>query len=77
MVITEGKKLKGIIGDEEFREALTDVDEVERVSTRDIGSHEVITAFEDDSVEKVRHQMMDNNISRVPILNEDGNLTGV
>lgn len=77
MVLTEGKKLKGIISDEEFRAVLGDVDEIKRISTRDIATHEVITAFEEDLVEEVRHMMLDNNISRVPILNEDGNLTGV
>ena len=77
LVAKEGKKLKGIVGDEQFRSAILETDEVENVSTRDLATYEVISAFEDDSIEEVRHKMLDNNISRVPILDEDGNLVGV
>ncbi len=77
LVAKEGKKLKGIIGDEQFRSALLETDEIDNVSTRDLATYEVIKAYEDDSIEKVRHQMLDNNISRVPILDDNGNLVGV
>lgn len=77
MVAKEGKKLKGVIGDEEFRKAILEADEMEKTSTRDLATYEVIKAYEEDSIEKVRHQMLDNNISRVPILDDNGNLVGV
>lgn len=77
LVAKEGKKLKGIIGDEQFRSAVLEAKEMENVSTRDLATYDVIHAFEDDSIEEVRHQMLDNNISRVPILDNDGNLVGV
>ncbi|PSH00971.1 MAG: hypothetical protein BRC30_00735, partial [Nanohaloarchaea archaeon SW_7_46_7] len=74
LVAEEGGKLKGIIGDEQFRSAVLEADEMENISTRDLATYEVIEAFEDDSIEEVRHKMLDNNISRVPILDGDGNL---
>ncbi|MFB6175093.1 MAG: CBS domain-containing protein [Candidatus Nanohalobium sp.] len=77
LVAKEGKKLKGVVSDEQFRSALLEAEEIDNVSTRDLATYEVIHAFEDDSIEKVRHQMLDNNISRVPILDENGNLVGV
>lgn len=77
LVAKEGKKLKGIVGDKQFRSAILGTDEIAKVSTRDLATYEVISAFEDDSIEEVRHKMLDNNISRVPILDENGNLVGV
>ena len=77
MVAKEGEKLKGIVGDEQFRSAILEAEEMENISTRDLATYEVIKAFEDDSIEEVRHKMLDNNISRVPILDENGNLVGV
>jgi len=77
MVAKEGKKLKGIVGDEQFRSAILEAEEMENISTRDLATYEVIKAFEADSIEEVRHKMLDNNISRVPILDENGNLVGV
>jgi len=77
LVAEEGEKLKGIVGDEQFRSAVLEADEMENISTRDLATYEVIEAFEDDSIEEVRHKMLDNNISRVPILDGDGNLVGV
>ncbi len=77
MVSMDGKKLAGVIGDQEFMESLEDVNEVQNVSTGEISTRELITVFEQDSVEKARHAMLDNNISRLPVLDKDGNLTGV
>jgi CBS domain-containing protein/ribosome-associated translation inhibitor RaiA len=77
LVAKEGKKLKGMIGDEQFRSALLKTDEIKNFSTRDLATYEVISAYEDDSIEKVRHKLLDNNISRVPILDDNGNLVGV
>ena len=77
LVAKQGNKLKGIVGDKQFRSAILETDEMENLSTRDLATYEVIQAFEDDSIEEVRHKMLDNNISRVPILDENGNLVGV
>ncbi|MFB6181095.1 MAG: CBS domain-containing protein, partial [Candidatus Nanohalobium sp.] len=71
------ENLEAVFSDEEFRKALQKVDEVQKISSRDVASFEVVKAFESDSVEKVRHQMLDNNISRIPVLDEDGKLVGV
>ena len=77
MVNLNGKKLAGVIGDKELVEAFTDAEELDQVSTRDIESYDLITAYEDDTIEEVRHTMLDQNISRVPIVNKDGQLTGI
>lgn len=77
MVNTEDGELKGVIGDRELMNVFQEVEELEDITTHDIGSSEVIQVFEEDTVEEARHTMLDNNISRLPVLDKDGNLTGV
>ena len=76
LVRTEGNKLKGVIGEGEFLEALDQVEEAQDLSTRDLATYEVLTVFEEDTVEQARHKLLDNNISRLPVLDNDGNLVG-
>ena len=77
LVNTEDDQLEGVIGDREFLKAFEDVVEFGDITTMDIGSLELENVFEQDSVEKARHMMLDNNISRLPVLDKDGNLTGI
>ena len=77
MVLEQGGKFAGKIDDTEFREALADAKEIKDVHTRTIGSQEVLRVFEKDSIEQARHKMLDNNISRLPVLDENGNMTGM
>jgi len=77
MVLEKGGNFAGKIGDKEFREVLADAEEIKDVHTRTIGSQEVLRVFEDDSIEEARHKMLDNNISRLPVLDENGNMTGM
>ena len=77
LVRKDGKKLHSVIGDLEFLNALVKADELENVGTARMATREVVTAFEEDSIERVRHQMLDKNISRMPIVDNSGNLTGI
>jgi CBS domain-containing protein/ribosome-associated translation inhibitor RaiA len=77
LVTTRGDKLQGIVGDEEFRDALTGKEEFSQVTTLDLGPNEILHVFEEDSIEQARHKMLDNNISRLPVLDNNGNLTGI
>lgn len=76
LINTEGNKLKGVIGEGEFLEALDQAEEVQELSTRDLATYEVLTVFEEDPIEQARHKLLDNNISRLPVLDNDGNLVG-
>lgn len=76
LVRTEGNKLKGVIGEKELLQALDQAEEVQELSTRDLATYEVLTVFEEDPVEQARHKLLDNNISRLPVLDNDGNLVG-
>jgi len=77
LVHTKGDNLVGIISDEEFLQACTKVKELENYSTRNLASHELIHVFEDDPIDKARNLMLDKNISRLPVLDTEGSLTGV
>ncbi|MFB6144056.1 MAG: HPP family protein [Candidatus Nanohaloarchaea archaeon] len=77
LVNTSGEKLDGVIGEQEMLDALTELEDMEKFSTKDVATREVIKVFEEDSVEEARHAMLDNNISRLPVLNSEGKLTGV
>lgn len=76
MVHKAGDKLEGVIGEQEMLEAFQEVEEMEDISTSEVSTKDVISVFEEDSIEEARHSMLDNNISRVPVLDENGKLTG-
>ena len=76
MVNTEGDKLKSVIGEQELLEGFKQTKVSENVTTLDVGTSEVITVFEDDSFEEARHKILDNNISRLPVLDNNGKLVG-
>jgi CBS domain-containing protein len=77
LVLTEGGKLKGVIGDQQFLEAFREVEELEDISARKAATEEILTVFEEDSLDKARHRMLDKNISRLPVKDKNGNLTGI
>lgn len=77
LVHTSGDKLKGVIGDQEFLEAFSNAEEIEDVGTKDIHTYDLINVFEQDSLEEARHIMLDNNVSRLPVLDKNGKLTGI
>ncbi|MFB6116731.1 MAG: CBS domain-containing protein [Candidatus Nanosalina sp.] len=77
LVHEKGGKLQGVIGDDQFLEAFSDVKEISDLKTARISTRDVYTVFEEDSLEVARHRMLDNNISRLPVQDSNGNLTGI
>jgi CBS domain-containing protein/ribosome-associated translation inhibitor RaiA len=77
LVSSRGEKIRGTVGDEEFREVLVGKEEFSQLTTKDLGPNEVLKVFEEDSIEKARHKMLDNNISRLPVMDNNGKLSGI
>lgn len=77
LVNVQNNKLEAVVGDQEFMNVTDRINEFEKYSTRNLATHDVITSFEEDTVNKVRHQMLDNNISRMPVLDSEGKLMGI
>lgn len=70
-------KLVGVFGDKEFRESLKDAELFSHVRTHKISSEDVVTVNKTDSMNRARHKMLDNNISRLPVVDSDGRLQGI
>ncbi len=77
LVHEKGGKLQGVIGDRQFLHAFKDVEEVSKLDISDISTDDLYTVFEQDSLEVARHRMLDNNLSRLPVKNDKGSLTGI
>lgn len=77
IVHTENGNLEGLIADQEFLDISEDIKEFDDYSTRNLASDDVINVFEEDPLDKARNVMLDNNISRLPVLDSNGKLTGI
>ncbi|MFB6199377.1 MAG: CBS domain-containing protein [Candidatus Nanohaloarchaea archaeon] len=77
LVKTKDKKLEGVVSDQEFLDAFEEVEELDEIETDLLESRDVITVKEDESIEKARHRMLDNNISRLPVVDSNGELSGI
>ncbi|MFB6245076.1 MAG: CBS domain-containing protein [Candidatus Nanohaloarchaea archaeon] len=77
LVHTQGNSLRGVVSDREFLEAFRETEELENISFDHLSPPELFKVFEDDSIEKARHLMLDENISRLPVVDGDGRLTGM
>lgn len=77
LVRTKGGKIQGAVGDNQFLEASKEIKEIASISSANLASDDILTTFEEDSLEQARHSMLDNNVSRLPVLDENGNLTGI
>lgn len=69
--------LEAVIGDIEFARALSDAEELSDVQSRNLATRDLVEVFESTTVEQARHMMLDRNISRLPVLDKNGNLTGI
>jgi CBS domain-containing protein len=70
-------ELEGVISDDEFLEVADGIEEFDNYSTSNLATSELVEVFEDDPLDKARHLMLDNNISRLPVLDNEGELTGI
>lgn len=77
LVNTQNGQLKSIIGDQEFMQVAGRIKEFDKHSTENLASKNLITVFEEDKLDKARHKMLDNNISRLPVMDSEGRLTGI
>ncbi|MCK8816232.1 CBS domain-containing protein [Natroniella sulfidigena] len=72
LVVVEDEKVIGII---------TDGDLVQQndlnISIKELMTHEVISVFEDDTVQEVARILSDNGIGGVPVLNKEEQLVGI
>ncbi|MFB6198838.1 MAG: CBS domain-containing protein, partial [Halobacteriaceae archaeon] len=73
--VFEGESLWGIVTEDAILEKV--IDNLDALEVGDIYSEEVVTVAEDETLGRVINQMRENGISRVPVVNENGYLTGI
>lgn len=75
--LLDGKKLAGVIGEREIVFAARDTEELEGVKVHDVMTAEPVTVEEDTSLETARKRMSEENISRLVVVDDQGELSGV
>ncbi|ELZ08424.1 CBS domain containing protein [Halovivax asiaticus JCM 14624] len=73
--VFENGDLWGVITDDAVLEAV--LENLSAITVADVYTAEPITVTEDDGVGKVINQLRENGISRLPVRNENGYLTGM
>ncbi len=73
--VIEGESLWGIVTADAILEAV--LENLGSLTVGQICSEDVITVREDDGVGKVINRLREHGVSRLPVLNENGRLTGV
>lgn len=73
--VFEAGNLWGIVTEDLLLEAV--LDNLDALTVGDIYTEDVVTVSEDATVGQVINILRENGISRVPVLDEDGDLTGV
>jgi CBS domain-containing protein/ribosome-associated translation inhibitor RaiA len=73
--VYEGERLDGMITADDILEAV--IDSLDALSVGDIQSEDVVTVREDDDIGRVINLLREHGISRLPVVNENGYLTGI
>jgi CBS domain-containing protein len=76
--VAHNNRLIGMVTDRDIvLRAVADGGEIERVTARQVMSASVLYCFEDENVATVLHNMGDNQVRRLPVLDRDKRLVGV
>ncbi len=70
-----GERLEGIVTADAILEAV--VDSLEALRVGDVYSEDAATVREDDDIGRVINRLREHGVSRLPVLNENGYLTGI
>ena len=73
--VYEGETLWGIVAADDILRAVKE--NLEAIDVDDIASTSVVTIQEDEHVGKAINRLRENGVSRLPVLNESGELTGI
>jgi CBS domain-containing protein len=75
--VGENDRLVGMITDRDIVIRAVAKGKGEKTPIRDVMSKEVLYCFEDDDCDDVAHNMAQNKIRRLPVLNRDKRLVGI
>ena len=73
--VFEGETLWGYVSEDDILEAV--LENLDALDVEDVYSEDVVAVTEEDDVGRVINRMREHGVSRLPVLNENGYLTGV
>ncbi|MEF8781331.1 MAG: CBS domain-containing protein [Haloferacaceae archaeon] len=73
--VYEGERLYGIVTEDGILEAV--LDNLDAITVEQIYTQDVVTITEEGHVGQAINRLRENGISRLPVLNENGRLTGI
>lgn len=73
--VFEADQLWGVVTEDHILEAV--LDSLDALTVEQIYTADVVTVSEDDTVGTIINRLREHGISRLPVLDEDGDLTGV
>ena len=77
VVVQEDRKPVGIVTDRDIALQVTKTDDVTSVSAEEVMAEDPVTIQEDEEAIELSHVIGENNVRRIPVVDEDGNLTGI
>lgn len=75
--LLDGKKLTGAIGEREIVYSVADADELKNIPLEAVFTPDVRTVEREERIETARQLLMDHNISRLPVVDENGAIVGL
>lgn len=75
--LLDDRKLAGAIGEREIVYNVADTDELKGLRVTSVFTPDVVTVRRDEGIETARTLLMDNNISRLPVVDGDGEIVGL
>ncbi len=75
--VTAAGEIAGIVAREDIVQALIGFSQLDQISVSDVMSPSPLTIHESEDVEKARAIMRDLDVRSIPVVNEEGRLTGV
>ncbi|MFB6265894.1 MAG: CBS domain-containing protein [Candidatus Nanohaloarchaea archaeon] len=75
--LLNGGKLEGVVGEREMVTGAKNAEEFDGVSVSDVMVRDLLTVESGERFETARKKMRDNNVSRLVVVDGDGNLEGV
>jgi len=73
--VFDGEKLVGVVTEDAILEAV--IENLDALSVADIYTEDVVTVTEDDDIGSVLNRLREHGVSRLPVVNENGYLTGI
>ena len=77
LAVTEGKKILGVVYAKDLINFLKNMPELKDLKAKDIGTKTIVSLKESDVLGKAVNLMNYHNFNRIPVIDDNGNLTGI